>query len=150
MPFSLYTLKVLAIAETLHRWIGVLTGLDRTNRERIAEYAETIAATLARAAAAVATLELTPADTRARANALTELGRITGYVETMVAVLEQHLDGRKIAGIKRRLEGLGAAKLAQDLGWVGSTKPPQPLPSRTARLLTAEGYFRALADGLRA
>ncbi len=150
MPFALYTLKVLAIAETLHRWIGMLTGLDRNNRERIAEYAETIAATLARAAAAIATLDVTPTDPRARATALTELGRITGYVETMVAVLEQHLDGRKIAGVKRRLESLGAARLARDLGSAVGQKPSQPLADRTATLLAAEGYFRALADGMRA
>ncbi len=33
MSFSIYTVKVLAIAEILHRWIGVLTGLDRSNRD---------------------------------------------------------------------------------------------------------------------
>lgn len=161
MPFSIYTLKILALAETIHRWIGVLTGLDRTNRERIADYADTIAATLARAAAAIALLEQQPGNTNARSAALTELGRISGYVETMVAVLEQHLDGRKIAGIKRRLEGLGATGLAHDVEREGAVDTPATTagengtrggtrPSRTAPLLTAQGYFRALADGLRA
>ncbi len=160
MPFSIYTVKVLAIAEILHRWIGVLTGLDRSNRERIADFAEMIAATLARAAAAIAAIEVAPDDGQARAVALTELGRITGYVETIVAVLEHHLDGRKIAGIKRRLESLGAARLAHDVAIEAdggradhrakAGHRPGPRLSRTARLRTAEGYFRALADGLRA
>lgn len=148
MPFSTYALKILALAETLHRWIGVLTGLDRVNRERVADYAEAIAATLSRAGAALVRLDRSPDDTEARKAAVQELGRIAGYLETMVAVLEHHLDGRKIAGIKRRLETLGASRLAVEV-W-----KQEPLDARwhqrSSRLFTAEGYFRALADGLRA
>jgi hypothetical protein len=151
MPFSIYTLKILALAETLHRWIGVLTGLDRANRERIAEYAEAIAATLGRAGLALTALDAddvgTAAAREARISALKELGRIGGYVETLVAVLEHHLDGRKIAGIKRRLESLDAGRLAKEVARDGGG---QPRSRRAARLLAAEGYFRALADGLRA
>jgi hypothetical protein len=147
MALSLYTLKLLALAETLHRWLAVLTGLDRANRERIATYADAIAATLARAAAAMTRLEGTVPDSSARTDALRELGRITGYVETIVAVLEQHLDGRKIAGVKRRLDQLDVERLAL----VITADPGQPdARVRTDRLLTAEGYLRALADGLRA
>lgn len=148
MLISLYTLKVLALAEVVHRWIGVLTGLDRANRERVADYAETIAATLSRAAAALIEVARAPSAEAARCVALTELGRIAGYVETMVAVLEHHLDGRKIAGIKRRLETLAAHRLAEEVATAAPTSADVALWS--ARLATAEGFFRALADGLRA
>lgn len=71
-----------------------------------------------------------------------ECGRIHGYLETIVGVLKHHLDGRKLAGVKR------AARTA----W------PSPVPKWVAgegsqvcvdRLVAAEGYFRALADSLR-
>lgn len=39
-------------------------------------------------------------------SATRELGRISGYVETIMAALEDQLDGRKQAGVKRRLEHL--------------------------------------------
>ncbi len=147
MPFSTYALKLLALAQTIHRWLGILSGLDRANRDRIAGYAEAIAATLERAAVALTRLDSDPSDAPARAEALRELGRITGYVETIVAVLEQHLDGRKTAGVKRRLDQLDAERLAlcltDDAQW------PAGRP-RAERLFAAEGYFRALADGLRA
>ena len=147
MSLSLYALKLLGLAETLHRWLALLTGLDRTNRERIADYADAIAATLARAAAAIATLDLHPDAPHARAEAVRELGRITGYVETIVAVLELHLDGRKIAGVKRRLDQLDVERLA---GSVLAETAPAEKSMRAERLLAAEGYVRALADGLRA
>ncbi|MEQ1694293.1 MAG: hypothetical protein ABL901_00495 [Hyphomicrobiaceae bacterium] len=151
MPFSIYTVKLLGLAQTLHRWLGVLCGLDRANRERIAGYAEAIAATLARAASALTRLDGVHADAAARAaarmEAQRELGRITGYVETIVAVLEQHLDGRKLAGVKRRLDQLDVERFV--LGVTGD-QPSAPGSLRADRLLAAEGYFRALADGLRA
>ena len=53
MPLAAYALKLLALSQTLHKWLSVLTGLDRTNRERIADYAEQIAGTLERAALAL-------------------------------------------------------------------------------------------------
>ena len=147
MPFSIYAMKLLGLAETLHRWMSIMLGLDYSNRERIAGYAEAIAATLARAATALTRLDGAPADLTARAEALRELGRITGYVETIMAVLEQHLDGRKIAGVKRRLEQLDVERLA--LGVTEELKV-QAGGLRAERLLAAEGYLRALADGLRA
>lgn len=151
MPFSLYTVRLLGLAQTLHRWLGILCGLDRLNRERIAEYADAIAATLARAACALTRFDVAPAGAAARAaarmEAQRELGRITGYVETIVAVLEQHLDGRKLAGVKRRLDQLDVERFV--LGVTGD-QPAAPGSLRADRLLAAEGYFRALADGLRA
>ena len=55
---------------------------------------------------ALATLESRPDDRPALLSATRELGRISGYVETIMAALEDHLDGRKLAGVKRRLEHL--------------------------------------------
>ena len=95
-----------------------------------------------RAASAFAALEKDPANARAGREAVRELGRIAGYVEDIVRALEDHLDGRKLAGVKRRLELL-------------AEKEPMRAAARKAdaqrveRLLEAEGYFRALADGLR-
>lgn len=138
-----YTLKLLGLSETIHRWHGALIELDADRRESVARYAERIAETLGRAAAAFAALERDPAATRAARETIRELGRIGGYVEDIVKALEHHLDGRKLAGVKRRLDRLAG-----------------PGPARTAvrgvdaqrieHLLEAEGYFRALADGLRA
>lgn len=151
MPFSIYTVKLLGLAQTLHRWLAVLCGLDRLNRERIAGYAEAIAATLARAANALSKIDGPECDAVtcaiARSEAQRELGRITGYVETIVAVLEQHLDGRKLAGVKRRLDQLNVEQFV--LGVSGDLPVPRG-SLRADRLLAAEGYFRALADGLRA
>ena len=39
MSLSIYTLRLLGLAQTLHRWLAMLTGLDRVNRERVADYA---------------------------------------------------------------------------------------------------------------
>jgi hypothetical protein len=137
------TRKILGIAETLHRWLGALTTLDRKRRDRIARYADEVAATLQRASDGLIRLESDPADRGAHRTLVREVGRIGGYVETIVEVLERHLDGRKLAGVKRRLEVLAAL----DAGGVATL----PLDrGRTDRLLAAEGYFRALADGLRA
>jgi hypothetical protein len=54
-----------------------------------------------------------------------------------------HLDGRKLAGVKRRLDQLGGkAPLRGPVAGIDA--------GRIERLLEAEGYFRALADRLRA
>jgi hypothetical protein len=87
-------------------------------------------------------LEAEPTDTAARRALAREFGRIRGYIETMVAALEHHLDGRKLAGVKRRLEHLEAAP-------ADGPAAPRVLRLQIDRLLAAEGYFRALADGLR-
>jgi len=137
-----YTRQLLALAETVHRWLGALSALDRERRLRIADYADEIAATLARATEALEKLQSGPHDKTARNQAIRELGRITGYVETMVDALEHHLDGRKLAGVKRRLEQLGPAELHKSV--VSGRKP-----LHIDRLSSAEGYFCALADALR-
>jgi hypothetical protein len=142
LPFADYARRLLSIAETVHRWLDSLSGLDHARRTRVATYADRIAATLARAGEALHGVELAPADARARQRAIRELGRITGYVETMVGALEHHLDGRKLAGVKRRLEQLRPEDLHKCV--VSGRKLVH-----IERLASAEGYFRALADGLR-
>ena len=138
-----YTLKLLGLSETIHRWRGVLSTLEADRKEKVARYAEEIAATLARAAAALAVLEKDPAAAQAKREAIRELGRIAGYVEDIVRLLERHLDGRKLAGVKRRLDQLaGGAPVHLAVKRTDAR--------RIERLLEAEGYFRALADGLRA
>ncbi|HKZ97113.1 MAG TPA: hypothetical protein VJ045_09045 [Hyphomicrobiaceae bacterium] len=143
MRLSDYTRRLLGLAETLHRWIGALGALDRGRRERVARYADQVADTLARAACALLTLEADPGNAAAARRAVREFGRITGYVETMVAVLRSHLDGRKLAGVKRRLEQLGSGAVKDRLA-------ASKAKGQVDRLIAAEGYVRALADGLRA
>jgi len=136
-----YAQRLLCLAETVHRWLGALTMLDDRRRLRVAKYAEKIAATLARAGDALNRLQSAPRDRKARAEAIRELGRISGYIETMVGALEHHLDGRKLAGVKRRLEQLRPSELHK---CVVSGRKPRHID----RLASAEGYFRALADAL--
>ena len=136
-----YTIKLLGLSETIHRWHGVLGALDAGRREKVPRSAERIAATLARAAVAFARLKEEPANVRAQRAAVRELGRIAGYVEDIVTALEHHLDGRKLAGVKRRLDQLAGEELRAAVRGADA--------QRIERLLEAEGYFRALADGLR-
>ena len=144
MRLTEYTRRLLALAETVHRWLSSLAALDPGQRDRLANYAGEVAATLNRAASALLRIEAAPADPAAHIEAIREFGRITGYIETIVSVLQHQLDGRKLAGVKRRLELLQPADLTLDAG--------QNLDRKTllGRLVAAEGYFRALADGLRA
>lgn len=142
MPIAEYTRCLLSIAETVHCWLASLSVLDAARRARVAGYADKIAATLERAGAALHRLEMDPQDRAERARAVRELGRIIGYIETMVDSLEHHLDGRKLAGVKRRLEALRPGELTKNV--VAGRKP-----IHIDRLASAEGYFRALADGLR-
>lgn len=143
MRWSEYLKKLVGLAETVHRWQQALLPLERERRERVARYAEAVADTLQRAGDALAEASAKPADPAATRRAVRELGRIAGYVETIVGVLEHHLDGRKLAGVKRRLEQLAAgpppAGAAADAAAI-----------RLDRISAAEGYFRALADALRA
>jgi hypothetical protein len=88
-------------------------------------------------------MEKYPADARAAREAIRELARIGGYVEDIVRALERHLDGRKLAGVKRRLDQLAGKEPIL-------TSVRSADAQRIERLLEAEGYFRALADGLRA
>jgi hypothetical protein len=142
MNFLEYPKRLLTIAETLNRWGGAIGALDRKRRIQVARYAEAIAETLARAAHYSARLTGVPGDKTAQRGLVRELGRITGYLETLVGVLQHHLDGRKLAGVKRRLEQLGPRR-------IGGRPLETTAKMRIDRLLAAEGYFRALADSLR-
>jgi hypothetical protein len=138
-----YTLKLLGISEAMRRWQGVLGDMDEKRRERVAKYAEEIAGTLARAAEAYERLEKEPGDKAAARIAVREFGRLAGYVENILGALDGRVDGRRLAGIKRRLEGLAMEGLITE----SLRRADAP---RIERLVAAEGYFRAFADGLRA
>jgi hypothetical protein len=79
---------------------------------------------------------------RATREAIREFGRIEGYVEDIVRALEHHLDGRKLGGVKRRLDRLAGPEPMR-------TAVRSADAQRIEHLLEAEGCFRA-ADGLRA
>lgn len=141
MPIQDFLLRLLGITQIIQSWHDALLGLDAGRREKLAIYADEVAATFARAAAAFAALERIPFDKPSRRDAVRELGRISGYLDDIITVLQHAVDGRKLAGVKRRLSHLAkpaAAGLAV------------PTAARIDSLLDAEGYFRALADGLRA
>lgn len=138
-----FTLKLTGITEVLRRWQGAIADLDGNRRDRIAAYADAIAGTLARAAEAFATLEADARNRQAAHAAARELGRLGGYIESLVGKLHGRIDGRRLAGIRRRLEGLADSEsIEQAIRRADAT--------RMDRLAAAEGYFRALADELRA
>ena len=143
MRLADYAQRLHDLARTVYQWAAKVAELDRTRRDKVALYAEEIAATLARAASALAIHESAPNDRTALLAATRELGRISGYVETILAALEQHLDGRKRAGVKRRLEHLEPFELEAAVSEHGAFR-------HARRLTSAEGFFRALADALRA
>ena len=143
MSLLAYPKRLLSIAETVNAWAGALMALDRSRRAKVARYAEAIADTLSRAARYAARLATAPRNAAARRGLVRELGRISGYLETLVGVLQHHLDGRKLAGVKRRLEQLDPPR-------VHGRRHLPAAPQWVDRLLAAEGYFRALADSLRA
>ncbi|MCH9765492.1 MAG: hypothetical protein K0U34_05810 [Alphaproteobacteria bacterium] len=143
MCFADYTKRLLGLAETLHRWIDLLSGLDCKRKAKVAVYADQVADTLARAVAAIERLCQQPDSLTARRQILREFGRISGYVETIVETLTNYLDGRKLAGVKRRLDQL------ESLG-PDDSLDPAAAGRRLDRLVSCEGYFRALADALRA
>lgn len=142
MPLTEYAKHLLTIAETVYRWAGQIATLDAARREKVALYAEEIAATLSRAAQAFAELDKQPAEKKHLLAAARELGRIAGYVDTIVSALAHHLDGRKLAGVKRRLEHLHPFDPEAMIAERGSF-------ANAHRLVSAEGFFRALADALR-
>ncbi len=143
MPIRDFLLRLFAITRLLQTWHTALLALDTHRRAQVADYADQIAATFARAAQAFTILERTPSDARARHDAVRELGRISGYLDDLVAILASVMDGRKLAGFRKRLAGL-APPTPTSLGPSLRSNP------RLDTLVDAEGYFRALADGLRA
>ena len=138
-----FTKKFLDIAKALKDWRAAIFDAGEGRRERVARYAETIADTLQRAGDAFRRLEQDGNDREAQRIAIREFGRLAGYVEGIVAALDGKIDGRRIAGLKRRLEGLALEGLI-------SQSIAKADAARTERLASAEGHFRALADGLRA
>ena len=147
MPIRDFLLRLLGITRTLQGWHAALMALDRDRREKLAGYADEIAATFGRAAQAFSILDKHPSDPTARRDAVRELGRISGYLEDLLMVLASALDGRKVAGLKRRLSHLGTPIPASLAPGVASSARAT---ARLETLLDAEGYFHALADGLRA
>ena len=136
-------LRLLGLTATLQSWHAHLSGLATDRREKIARFAEHIAETLGRAAAALTVLEHEPGNVPAARDAIRELSRVAGYIDDLVTTLDRHLDGRKLNGVKTRLERLempDPVRLAVE----------NPARFRIPALLEAEGYLRALADGLRA
>ena len=142
MAITSYTNRLIGVAATIYQWLGHLSELDQEHKGRVSAYAEAIADTLMRSSEALGQLDGTARDRGRRRDARRELGRIRGYVETMVDVLEHQLDGRKLAGVKRRLERIAVRPL-------GSGSSTAIDADFVDRLSEAEGYFRALADGLR-
>jgi hypothetical protein len=142
MPLAEFAKRLLLLAETVYQWLGSFSALEVDRREKVALYAEEIASTLARAAGALGQLESQPADKQRHLAAIRELGRISGYIETIVLALEHHLDGRKLAGVKRRLKYLTHFELT-------SAVSRDQAFAHAQRLTSAEGFFRALADALR-
>ncbi len=137
-----YTLKLLRLSQVIRTWHDLLAVLDGAQRERIARFAEQIAGTLGRAAEAFERIERDSAERQAKRVAVRELGRLSGYVENIVTALEGRVDGRRLRGIRRRLEGLA------EEGLISGTVQRADA-ARIDRLLASEGYFRALADSLR-
>ena len=136
----------LRLAKVLHGWLELLTGLEASRRQRISVYADEIAATLGRAAQALQLSQAQPRNRHAAQQASKELGRIAGYVEDIIVLLDSHLDGRKLAGVKRRLETLSGR------GFEGGLEPElarQLAIDQIDRLAEAEGYFHSLAARLR-
>ncbi|HRD76395.1 MAG TPA: hypothetical protein PK264_10705 [Hyphomicrobiaceae bacterium] len=136
------TLKVLGISEAIRKWQSVARDLDGNRRDRIARYAEEIAGTIARIADAMGRLAELPGDRASLMVITRELGRLSGYIETIVACLEGRIDGRGLNGVKRRLESLREGAV------MGTAAQPVDA-GQIDRLVAAEGYFRALADSLR-
>jgi len=135
-------LKLLGLADVLCAWQAKLARLDKARRAKVSEYAEAVADSLARMAAALEQLESDGADRGARRTAHREIGRLTGYVETIVATLRGHVDGRRLAGVERRLQ-----TISRDKDSDGALAPIEP--RRIEHIVAAEGYMRALADSLR-
>ncbi|KAB2845678.1 MAG: hypothetical protein F9K44_16680 [Hyphomicrobiaceae bacterium] len=139
-------LKLLGLSEVLLKWQGPLRELSAARRERVAAYAGEIAACIGRAAAAAEQLGEPNLDKRARrklvGEIVREVGRLRGYVEDVAETLKNHLDGRKLSGVKRRLQSLeiSPGELEKD-----------GADTRTLvdRFIEAEGYMRALIDRLK-
>ena len=95
-----YTGKLLGISETIHRWHATIGALEAERREKVARYAERIAAMLARAAVAFARLQQEPTNTRPERVAVRDLGRISGHVEDIIGRAITVLTGASLLALK--------------------------------------------------
>lgn len=138
-----YTVKLLGLSEVIHKWRDAMRRMDADDREKIAVYCETIAENVAQAARSFEVLRKDETDKAARREAVLAFGRMAGHVEDIATALADHLDGRKIAGVKRRLDILLDQHRMDDAIARADS-------GRIARLHEAEGYFRSVADRLRA
>ena len=139
-------LKLLGLSEALLKWHGPLKELSAARRDRVATYAGEIAASIGRAAAAAEQLSDASLDRKTRrklaAEVVREVGRLKGYVEDVADTLKNHLDGRKLAGVKRRLQSL-------EITPVELEKDAAETRALVDRFVEAEGYMRALIDRLK-
>lgn len=143
MTLTHYIKKIASLAHTIRNWLDALADMDPARKERLARYAEKIAETLHRASDALNRSAADPDNVNARRHAIRELGRIKGYVESLVRIPEGHIDGRKLSGIRRRLETIDSIEPSQG-------RASHHIANQLDQLADAEGYVRALADGLRA
>jgi len=146
--------RILDLAKVVSGWRASIRAMDKEQRIKAAVYCETVAGTLSRVADAFA-VHTVPASRKsardkARRDMHRELGRLAGNIEDIAALLTGHLDGRKIAGVKRRLEGI-VERQKIDAMLLETSKAGQVagFKRRLEMLAEAEGYFRSLGDGLK-
>ncbi|MEL6289931.1 MAG: hypothetical protein AAFQ35_14280 [Pseudomonadota bacterium] len=146
--------QIFSLAEVVAGWHGSLRALDNTRRAKVAAYCDTVADTLARASDALAVVAEPTSQARARTAAgrdlKRELTRLKGNLSDLTELLDGSLDGRKIAGVKRRLGGIVEGD-AVDRLLLRARAPGEiaGLDRRLDMLSEAEGEFRALADRLK-
>jgi len=145
---------ILGLAKVVDGWRTSIRALDQKQRVKAAAYCETVADTLSRVTEAFAAYADPAAQAKTRNTASRdmrrELGRLTGNIEDIAELLSGHLDGRKIAGIKRRLEGIVERQKVDALLLETHTGTQVAgFKRRLEMLAEAEGYFRSLGDALK-
>ncbi|MEO0620103.1 MAG: hypothetical protein AAFZ01_12605 [Pseudomonadota bacterium] len=146
--------QIFGLAEVVSGWHATLRKLDASRRSKVAAYCDTVADTLARAGEALSVLATSGAPDGKKAHAaraLTrEIARLKGNLADLAELLEGELDGRKIAGVKRRLAGI-VERRGVDTLLARAREPGEVsgLDRRLEMLSEAEGEFRALGDRLK-
>lgn len=146
--------QILGLADAVMGWRSSLRALNAKERAKVAVYCDTVADTLARTGEALERLSDDTMRARSRDKAgrdmRRELARLAGNVRDLADLLDGHLDGRKIAGVKRRLEGIVEQQTVDTLLLAArQTGEVAGLKRRMEMLADAEGVFRALGDGLK-
>jgi hypothetical protein len=137
-----YAQRLLRLAEIVHGWLGALSALDQKRRLRMAAYADEIAATLARAGNALHRLGASSSDRATEIEAIRELGAsaaISRPSSTCSSITLTDASSRALKG--------GPISFAR--GELRRCVVSGRKPIHIDRLASAEGYFRALADGLK-